>query len=536
MVEDEPEGALRQDAFNAAPHVHRRWFFVAAAVFMVGLLGSFVGARAVATTDAEQRHAELIKTSDEIASTLQLELSRQADLVTSAQALLQLNPSLTNTQFAEWAQTAGSLKSHPGLEELGFEAVIPAAELPAFLSKISADPPIPIPAGTSLHVVPPGERPFYCLEMLLIAKVDAPIEPAGYDRCATFPSIAAAITYGEHTRYFIPYTVGGTKLLVTTQEVFMAGTSPTTIDEKVAACSGFVGVAIAPKVLLDSVLGGHPGTAATLIYRGGGGTSTFESGPTAKGASSVEARLQGGWSVRAYGPSSRATIVGDTHATLFLLAGGLMSLMLAVLIYVLGSQRWRAMQLVAEKTAEIKHQATHDALTGLPNRMLLMDRLDRIVARIEREGGSGAVLFLDLDGFKIVNDSFGHAVGDNVLEAVGARLNDRLRTVDTVSRIGGDEFIILIDGDVTDAGASATAERILELMRESFSIDGLEGPLNVTASIGIAMITRGGYRDLLRFADIALYEAKQSGRDRYAVYDAEMDATTQRAPRRPAAS
>jgi diguanylate cyclase (GGDEF)-like protein len=176
----------------------------------------------------------------------------------------------------------------------------------------------------------------------------------------------------------------------------------------------------------------------------------------------------------------------------------------------------------------VRHQALHDPLTGLPNRALILDRADQMLARARRHRQPSAAMFIDLDGFKDVNDTFGHAVGDELLRAVTARLQGILRPNDTVGRLGGDEFVVLVDGGSLDVGPELVAERILVVLREPFQIDGqLTGPLSVSASIGIATGDRPSAGDLLRDADIALYQAKLDGKDRFRVFEEQMQTVVQ---------
>jgi diguanylate cyclase (GGDEF)-like protein/PAS domain S-box-containing protein len=172
--------------------------------------------------------------------------------------------------------------------------------------------------------------------------------------------------------------------------------------------------------------------------------------------------------------------------------------------------------------AELAHQALHDPLTGLPNRLLFTDRLEVALARLARRGGAVAVLFLDLDRFKLINDSHGHEVGDQVLMEMASRLGGILRPSDTLSRFGGDEFTILCDDLSSEEDASQVAERIAEALAAPFPLADRE--VFLSASIGIALgrdraMSAGA---LLRDADAAMYGAKERGRSRYVIYDGAM--------------
>jgi diguanylate cyclase (GGDEF)-like protein len=162
---------------------------------------------------------------------------------------------------------------------------------------------------------------------------------------------------------------------------------------------------------------------------------------------------------------------------------------------------------------ELQHQATHDALTGLPNRVLFLDRIGREIARAERDGHILAVFVVDLDRFKVINDTLGHGPGDQLLIAIARRLSSTVRTADTVARTGGDEFLLLVTGIHEPAEAAAIASKIVSELDKPISIGGAE--VHTSASIGISMYpTDGSDSDsLVAHADEAMYFAKQRGRN-----------------------
>jgi diguanylate cyclase (GGDEF)-like protein len=162
---------------------------------------------------------------------------------------------------------------------------------------------------------------------------------------------------------------------------------------------------------------------------------------------------------------------------------------------------------------KIAHMATHDTLTGLPNRMRIMDRLGQELNRGKRYNASLAVLFIDLDGFKEINDTFGHRAGDNVLQVLSDRLRDAIRSTDAVGRLAGDEFLVILTDDCTPENGMLLADQIREDLSRPIEFEG--NSMKVTASIGLAMYPENGVNpsDLVNAADQAMYEAKDSGKD-----------------------
>src|ERR1700733_6365307 len=176
---------------------------------------------------------------------------------------------------------------------------------------------------------------------------------------------------------------------------------------------------------------------------------------------------------------------------------------------------------------QLRHLATHDALTGLPNRVLMDDRLSQAAVQAERHGESFAIVLLDLDRFKLVNDSLGHRAGDELLKEVARRLKSVVRNVDTVARLGGDEFVLIVNPGSEQDSAQHVAQRIIDAMRAPVSVAGVD--VHTSPSIGIAVYPRDAtnIEVLLAHADAAMYCAKQRGRNNFQCFTPEMTTATQ---------
>ncbi|MGZ4331968.1 MAG: putative bifunctional diguanylate cyclase/phosphodiesterase [Solirubrobacteraceae bacterium] len=328
-----------------------------------------------------------------------------------------------------------------------------------------------------------------------------------------------------------PPPVGGLPTLVLDAAVYRRGVTPTTVSQR---RSGLVGWAVAtfdlPR-LLDleqtdrvsvALYHRNPGQANVLLDR---------VGPSIGGDAMVSTRtlwINGPWTVEIRGQGLTSHLSPAQQSALVFTIGSLVSLILFLLISVLGRSRARALALLEEKTVQLRHQAMHDSLTGLPNRTLALDRAEQMLARARRAQMPIAALYIDIDGFKHINDRFGHAAGDEFLRIVAGRLERVIRESDTAARLAGDEFVVLLDASSLDVGPQLVAERVLEVLRESYDMgDEIGRQLSVTASIGVAHGLRGSAQELLSDADVALYVAKSEGRNRYVVFESGMDTVAQ---------
>lgn len=216
------------------------------------------------------------------------------------------------------------------------------------------------------------------------------------------------------------------------------------------------------------------------------------------------------------------TIAGSTFSILTI------TLVLSVLDARLQVKTTAYVQSLKTVNEKLQHQATHDALTGLPNRVLLFERIQLAIDSAERTQTQFALYFIDLDGFKAINDSLGHAAGDGVLKELAFRLKNVVRKEDIVARLGGDEFVVMV-GNIPDAGmASHIAEKLFECFKTTLIPD--QASLPISPSIGIALFPDNGTTvdELVNHADAAMYEVKTSGRNNYRFFEASMNVAMKR--------
>jgi diguanylate cyclase (GGDEF)-like protein len=214
-----------------------------------------------------------------------------------------------------------------------------------------------------------------------------------------------------------------------------------------------------------------------------------------------------------------ALLTARAETTERLSDGGIVLIVLVAVAMVLAADR-RRRAADRRRRADVEHLALHDPLTALPNRRLFLERVDATLRRQVLEGGSACLLYLDLDGFKAVNDAFGHAGGDELLIAATHRLKGGVHPTDTLCRLGGDEFGVLLE-DVDERAGHRVGERLLGLLTEDFAVAG--DRVRISASVGVAVLdgswTSAG--DVLHAADQAMYDAKRRGKNRVALFEAD---------------
>jgi len=508
------------------------WVAVAVLCVAVGTAGSVLGAHAVARSDAAnagqafpRTSAGIARTSAGIVSTLKLAIQHEEDLVISASTFFAGHPKASAAEFDTWVKWAQALRRYPELEKLGLVALVRAPELAAFEARISGHAVKPLGSrstlsvGRALRPVPAGARSYYCFAAVQLARSPAKQARAGLDYCALTPGLLSSRDSGRSI--YAPASAGRGQGLGIEAPVYIGNVLPSTLAGRRGAFVGWLREVLVPGVVLGQAVTGHPGYAVRLRYKTRSSNVVFTSGTLQPSARSRTFNLHDGWTVRTFGPApAAASVLSDGDALALLIAGGLLSVLLGLLVFVLGTGRARAL---APESRKLPHSDLYDALTELPNRALTLDRAERMVARTGRQSGMLAgALFIDIDWFTQLNDKLGQAAGDQLLGIFAQRLVDVVRAEDTVGRFGEDEFVVLVESAARGVRLDSLARRMIEALHKPIELDDFGPRFFSTASIGVAFGRYATPDDLLRDAQLALTAAKTAGKDRYTLFNANM--------------
>jgi len=515
---------------------------VASAILAVSLAVSIAGALLWRANVRSQNRRGFQANATYVSQTLQALLRRDADFEATLGAVLTMRPHMTATGFDEWfAQLNGSQRQAGGL---GTNVVVPveATQLSTFEARRAADPAFRAFVGGKIVPVPRSGRARYCLleaggngtpytrEVGELVEGDwcNPSSPiGGYPAGPTSQALLMpAITDSGQSVVYNARAQGVSTLFIEAA-FYRRGAPLASVAQRRAALAGWISSSFQIEAVIGQAIAGHRGISVALYHRNPGQPEEFIArvgSARSTGAFTHDTTLQidGTWRVVVHGSTATGPSA-NVQGLLVLIAGLVVGALLSALIVVLARSRERAFGMVHDKTKQLRHQAFHDALTGLPNRVLALDRAEQMLARARRQPIQLAALYVDLDGFKHVNDTFGHAAGDEVLRIVAARLRTVVREGDTAARLGGDEFIVLLEGPTLDAGPELVAERLLAVLNQPYELsDTLGRRLSLSASVGIAVGARVDADELFRDADLALYQAKASGHDRYALFEPSM--------------
>jgi diguanylate cyclase (GGDEF)-like protein len=483
-----------------------------------------LGAHAVARTDAAKARLAFHVTSAGIASTLHQAIEHEEDLAIGTSTFFAGNPGTSPAEFDAWARWSLALRRYPELEQLDLMALLRAPEPAVFEPRITGQAVKPLGAlsspagGGGSPVGTAAQRPYYCVTVAELVRSPAKYPQAGLGHCALTPVRLSSRASGLSS--YAPVSAGRSKALEVEMPVYRGGTPPPSVARRKEAFVGWLREVLVPGAVLQQALTGHPDNAVRLRHRTSSSNVLFTSGTPRPGAQSTAINLHDGWTAKTFGPPAGTGVLADGGALALLIAGSLLSMLLGLLVFVLGTGRARAQ---APKTRELPHEDLYDALTGLPNRALMIDRAERMLARAGRQSELlvGALL-IDIDWFTDVNDKLGHAAGDQLLRIVAERLKSVVRAHDTVGRLEGDEFVILVESAARRVRLDSVARRVIEALHKPVELDGFGPSFSLTASIGVAFGRYETPEDLLRDAQLAMHAAEAAGRDRYTVFNANM--------------
>jgi diguanylate cyclase (GGDEF)-like protein/PAS domain S-box-containing protein len=633
-------------------------------VLVVGVAVSVAGGATFrADVERQSRNTFNAEASD-VAASIASSLSRMNDLTTTMRTFVATRPNATNRDWIEWHASLDIAHRYPSVVTFAYAQVVTTEELPAFIALSRSDPRPGVDATRPMTIIPPGQRPYYCLVRLGTLSGALSVIPPGLDICAVAKGKFLEVARDTGRLSVTPLLLGGKAVAEILAPVYQGGTVPPTLAARRAKVIGIVGGIFDVEEMLKSALRTHPALSVELLRQDfsqyqkqrpddqwlsgivdRGVTATVGSvGPRQPPSSlthDVSVSADGTWVIRVSG-SPRTGLWSATQQGLVVLGSGLVgTLLLFSLVTVLSRGRQRALELVTRRTAELQkseerfrslaasspigilqtddagnfeyandrlcrildrdldeltgtawadafapedrekvwrvlhsgdtgaaegveariastayprwvrfssaalteagtltgrvssvedvtaeilsknqltREARHDSLTGLPNRSHFLERLTQALADIRKSRRSVAVLFIDLDRFKQVNDAHGHAAGDELLRATAERLSAALRPGDVLARLGGDEFAALLPDIDEVVAATVVVDRLQAAVEMPFEIT--SGRVSIGASIGLVLVEEpdGDPAAILQDADMAMYRAK-SGSTRFEIFD-----------------
>lgn len=487
----------------------------------------------------EQRNAALDQKKSfdfnlrEATSSIEQRIAAYEQIVRATQGLYAASGAVERGEFQAYINALQLGANYSGIEGVGIMLIVPYAQKNAHIAAMRKQ-------GFPDYIIKPeGPRVIYAPVIQLEPFVGRNLQALGRDPYAD-PAHRSAMEQARDSG--APAITGKARLVQDSEAevlpgfvmflpMYKKGAHSDTIAARRANITGWVVAPFRMDGLMAGLYGRRASMADITIYDGVEMTpqtvlydSRAASGkPHITHVEATEYIEVGGrtWTLAIRSLPEFDVLQGEDSSRLIAIAGIGLSLLLTLLSWTLLSGRARAIALAQEMTRELResearfrHQAQHDALTGLPNRTLFSDRLEQALAQAKRHRVRLALMFVDLDAFKPINDNLGHHVGDFLLKEVAARMQQHVRASDTVARIGGDEFVVLLPSIEQVQDASVLAEIIRRAINQPFEMpDGKV--LSVSSSIGVAVYPENGIDEmqLSRNADSAMYCAKQNGRN-----------------------
>lgn len=456
----------------------------------------------------------------EVNDRIQQRMAIYEQVLLATSGLFHASETVTRQEFHKFVESLNLPKIHPGIQGVGFSILVSPDEVDRHIDAVRKE------GFPEYTITPDGPRDIYTAIVYLEPFTGRNLRAFGFDMYSE-PTRRAAMAHARDTG---THATSGKVILVQEDEkdiqfgfliyqpIYRNDKETNTVE---ARRENLVGWVYSPFRMNDFMLGlnGHQGGDLDIeIYDESiSDTSRMYDSTESVSATSRNHKLK---NINQILTGNRTWVVASTALPAFeqkmrsdrpqlvMQAGFSMSLMLALLIWLFLDDRARAVQ-AANQAMQL---ALYDTLTGLPNRKLLEERINQALANARRHQNSVALLFIDLDKFKPVNDNYGHAYGDLLLREVARRLHDCMRESDTASRIGGDEFVALLSEVEGKTAASAVGIKILNELNKPYDIAG--HVFNISASIGVALYPEhaGDGKALMREADLAMYDAKNSGR------------------------
>lgn len=496
----------------------------------------------------ERHNAELDRRANfdfslrEDISRIEQRMAAYEQVLRGAQGLFAASGSVRRREFQRYVDSLQLGADFSGIQGVGIISIVPSAEKNTHIAAIRRQ------GFLEYTIKPAGQREVYAPVIQLEPFSGRNLLAFGFDPYA-IPSRRVAMDQARDSG--APAITGKVRLILETGAeaqsgfvmflpIYKKGRPHDTLASRRANIIGWVHAPFRMNNLMSSLYGERkPGTdlkiydgiemsAQTLMYDAADNRSQSQNAA----AAAVEYIEVAGrtWTLAINTLSGQNAPIGKDSSGLIAIAGGGLSLLLALLTWMLATGRARALALATEMTTELResearfrHLAQHDSLTSLPNLGLFHDRLQQALALAKRNKTRLALMFLDLDQFKPINDTLGHQVGDLLLKAVSERLQDCMRETDTVARIGGDEFVILLPVIEDEGHALLLAEKVRHLLSQSFDLAGGYS-LSISSSIGVAIYPEYGSDEmqLLKNADGAMYHAKQGGRNKVQLFQPEI--------------
>ncbi len=468
-----------------ARQAHRARAFVGA-ILVMGLALTVVAAWAWHSSVRHGQEQAFQNEATDVSATAQTLLRRDTDFLGTLETLLTIQPELSQNAFNRWYNGLEGWQRQAGGLGTTVVRAVPARRLAAFLARRDADPDFRALMGRAVLPVRTAQRARYCL-------ISAGESVVGFlspqftrevqeDWCQASTPIGRiqaplqGLMFQTGAQVVFPEQAEGLRTVLFEQAFYQAGAELGTAGERRATVNGWLIGSFNIAALLKAAITGHQTLAVSLYHSNATLPRQLigrEGPPGSAGdySQTTTANIEGPWTLTVQGTVATSGLSPAGQGLVVLAIGIILTLLIAALVLVLARSRERALGMVREKTGQLRHQALHDALTGLPNRILALDRAEQMLARARRQHVPIAALYVDIDGFKSVNDTFGHAAGDELLKIVAERLRGVVREGDTAARLSGDEFLVLVEGSTLDAGPELVAERLLDVLRQPYEIN-----------------------------------------------------------------